>query len=1146
MDTLMAVLLALFAAAMLAIVYLAVRNPVMVKMALRNIPRRPGMTALIIIGVMLSTVIMSAAFGTGDTLSYSIRKEAITGLQNIDEIVLPARSGGGGAVFGRTYIPYTQFENVRDRFAGDSRIDGMMPQLAESVPALAVRSSQTEPGMNVVGIDPAHMGGFGDLLSTAGGPADIGAVPEGQVFVNRPAAESLDIEKGDVIRLFLNDLQVNVTVRDIIERGGIAGREPTIVMPLEHMQRMFTKIGQINSLLVSNRGGVLEGAELGREVSRDLRLVFSNRDVAGEIKRGLNTPDTLRMLQEKATPLEGELRTDVDSLIAEIQKDGVSDELVSLLGDAPVVQFVLSSLFDSDMGSTGTAVAILMDRLSEMRVLNIKQNVLREADEAGSVVTTIFITFSLFSIMVGILLIFLIFVLLAAARKSEMGMARAVGAKRRHLVLMFIFEGAAYAVVSAAVGVALGLAVSAVGIRVINSLAEDIGENFSLTVHFEPRSIVVAYCLGMVITLATVAFSAYRVSRLNIVVAIRGLPEALAAPKEPRFRSRLFSFLRALVRPVYFLWKAVTALLRKRPGAALLNAARAVLWVVAFPLWIADIAIGLFKFVWTYLLRGWLTFLAGTAIAYMTVTTWKQVAWFGSGVSLMLIGMGLLLRVALKRTSMCPEARDRLAFTLTGLALLLYWVLPLGFFEPVTGKLEGNFNVMFVSGIAMVAAAVWTVMYNADILMKAFTSATRGVGRLRPVLTTAVAYPMSAKFRTGLTLAMFALVVFTLMVMSVLTETFSTQFSEPDVVTGGWDIGAEVNLNTPVTDIRAAIAAEPSLDPGDFEAIGGYTRAPVQARRAGAETQGWESEPVLLADQGFLRQSEYTFKLVAEGYGPAAIDVWQAIADNPGLAVVSGYMVESKAPAAGGKDDSLLNAYYNDSRMEAVELELREPNSGGTARVKVIAVIDRVHDVHGIITSKAALDAVLPAPVPITTHLFRLKDGVDRAATAKAIEAAFLEHGMDAVVLEEQLLQAAAAGKTFFRLFTGFMALGLFVGVAALGVISTRAVVERRQQIGVLRAIGYRRRMVQWSFLLESSFIAVLGTVIGGILGIVLSYNAVMDIRAQEGADNIRFTIPWLQIAMILGLTWVFSVIATYMPARQASKTYPAEALRYE
>src|SRR5207248_11259652 len=53
---------------------------------------------------------------------------------------------------------------------------------------------------------------------------------------------------------------------------------------------------------------------------------------------------------------------------------------------------------------------------------------------------------------------------------------------------------------------------------------------------------------------------------------------------------------------------------------------------------------------------------------------------------------------------------------------------------------------------------------------------------------------------------------------------------------------------------------------------------------------------------------------------------------------------------------------------------------------------------------------------------------------------------------EQQKLQVG-----FNRIFQGFMALGLFVGVAALGVIAFRSVVERRQQIGMLRAIGYQK-----------------------------------------------------------------------------------------
>ena len=63
-------------------------------------------------------------------------------------------------------------------------------------------------------------------------------------------------------------------------------------------------------------------------------------------------------------------------------------------------------------------------------MIEIKRDLIDVADQAGSAVTSIFVLFSSFSIIVGILLIFLIFVMLAAARQPEMGMARAVGARR--------------------------------------------------------------------------------------------------------------------------------------------------------------------------------------------------------------------------------------------------------------------------------------------------------------------------------------------------------------------------------------------------------------------------------------------------------------------------------------------------------------------------------------------------------------------------------------------------------------------------------------------------------------------------------------------------------------------------------------------
>ena len=90
----------------------------------------------------------------------------------------------------------------------------------------------------------------------------------------------------------------------------------------------------------------------------------------------------------------------------------------------------------------------------------------RRPDQAGpidiavnfaSVFTSFFLVLGLFSIAAGILLIVLIFTMLAAERRSEMGMARAVGAHRAQLIQQFVAEGSGYALLAGLVGAALGV-----------------------------------------------------------------------------------------------------------------------------------------------------------------------------------------------------------------------------------------------------------------------------------------------------------------------------------------------------------------------------------------------------------------------------------------------------------------------------------------------------------------------------------------------------------------------------------------------------------------------------------------------------------------------------------------------------------------
>ena len=1206
MNWVMGFLLVVFVAGLVIVAVLALRNRVMFKLGVRPIPRRLGQTVLIVIGVMLSTVIISAAFGTGDTISVLIRDEVLTSLKTIDEVIIPARAGADDTFANPSFVPYQRFEQLQQELAGLDTIDGLTPVLAMVVPSVNPRTRQNEGFLHVVGLDPALLQGFGLREQVSGEEVALDGLGDGEAFINDAAADELDAVAGDDLEVYVEGVPLSFRVKGIVEDGGLAGEEPTLILPLDGMQRLFGRQDQINSIVVSNVGDAVSSVKVSKEVTKKLRVLFNDHQVAAQLKTLLNREPVLTALEKEEQDLDERLREDVAELRKELAREELSDELNSLLADRDVADVILGVLEDDeDLKEVEREAVTLFEDLAEFRVFEGKRRLLEIADLAGSIVTTFFLVMSLFSIAVGILLIFLIFIMLAAARRSEMGMARAVGAKRGHLVQMFTFEGTAYALVSAAVGVALGLAVSALVIVVINQLFATVEESFRLSVHFELRTIVVSYCLGMVITFATVASSAYRVSRLNIVSAVRGIPEAIELKSEATLRLRLSILGRALVRPFIFLWRGVRALARLRLRRFAGYTALGVVWVLPV-IWIIDIAVALLRFAWPYLLRGWLTLTIGVLVTWWGLTGPERLSIFTGGVSLMILGLGLVLRALAHRFAMRlellgglillggvallpyaitavdvltmiiaigmviigtamaapfvagkvergPEVVDRLAFTFIGVVILAFWTLPSGPFPGATEKaiedLKGDFDMMFVSGIFMVAAAVWTIMYNADLLVRGLTFATSRVGRLRPVLVTAVAYPLSNKVRTGLTLAMFALVIFTLMVMSILSEIFSSQFADPDTVLGGWQVDGRVNANTPIDDIRQRIIDDPELRIENFEAIGGQTRVGAQTRQLDAESQRWERVGLIGASDDYLKGTGYELKLIADGYGPTDRDAWQALIDDPGLAVVGGRLVATSEGVDSEADfDTILeDVFYKDEKMSPVEIEVREPRTGVIVRLTVIGVVDRVHKNSGsIITSKAVLDDAAPFPVPITTYRFRLADGVDASKMAKSLEAAFLEHGMNAEVGKEELDKESEAGRMFGRLFIGFMALGLLVGVAALGVISTRAVVERRQQIGVLRAIGYRRGMIQLSFLLESSFISLLGILIGATLGIVLGWQAFNDIKDEEGIETMRFVVPWVQIAVILGFTYVFSLLATFLPARQAARIYPAEALRYE
>ena len=97
-----------------------------------------------------------------------------------------------------------------------------------------------------------------------------------------------------------------------------------------------------------------------------------------------------------------------------------------------------------------------------------------------------------------------------------------------------------------------------------------------------------------------------------------------------------------------------------------------------------------------------------------------------------------------------------------------------------------------------------------------------------------------------------------------------------------------------------------------------------------------------------------------------------------------------------------------------------------------------------------------------------------------------------------------------------------------------------------MRAIGYRSRMVQAAFLLESSFVALTAIVVGTILGLILAWNIIDDQRQQPSWEGLELYVPWTNLLLIFVVVYAVAIVATLLPARRASRIRPSEALRYQ
>lgn len=152
------------------------------------------------------------------------------------------------------------------------------------------------------------------------------------------------------------------------------------------------------------------------------------------------------------------------------------------------------------------------------------------------------------------------------------------------------------------------------------------------------------------------------------------------------------------------------------------------------------------------------------------------------------------------------------------------------------------------------------------------------------------------------------------------------------------------------------------------------------------------------------------------------------------------------------------------------------------------------------------------------------------------------------------LFQAIKMEKTMMALL-----LLLIVAVAAFNIVSSLVMVvtDKKSDIAILRTLGASPGTIMGIFMVQGSFIGIVGTLAGTALGVLVALNISDFALWLEGALNTKLfeqyfvnylpsELRWENVAFVSGMGFLMSFAATLYPARKASKVQPAEALRYE
>ncbi len=404
---------------------------------------------------------------------------------------------------------------------------------------------------------------------------------------------------------------------------------------------------------------------------------------------------------------------------------------------------------------------------------------------------------------------------------------------------------------------------------------------------------------------------------------------------------------------------------------------------------------------------------------------------------------------------------------IAGAALVFTWGVPQSW-NMFPHNFTHSYYIYVESGVFLVTGGILIFFSLEPLMLRIVRPRRSSHGNIVPTIRQALAFPTQKKLRTAASLALFSFVIFGIVSVSVMGSMLNNAAVQTVAKqSGGYNFvvysGNGGNLTSAVTEnttlSRYIATSDLIYDTGAPFMLNGSVPTPFVYSLVGIPSGG--------ADGGFASQNKYQFYSYLPRFSSPR-NVWSAVRNNSSLAVIDmtlagisngNFGTGIRPPVTISLGSSLTIYGANHSRKDVV----------------VAGILDEFgfQGVFVTLRDMSSLGLLKPA-FPVL--FIRLASGVSPTLASINLRKALISY--DPIVISLGLItqQLTMDIQGIVEMTEIFIAMGLVAGTAGLGIIAMRSVVERRQQIGLLRAIGFTRRMVSAAFLLEFVFTALTGS----------------------------------------------------------------------